>query len=148
MVFKVNFFPETPSPFPAIFFRKIINKSAKILGGRKKGEISLILADEKFIRRLNKKYRKKNKSASILTFVFFENNKFINFQDPRLLGEIIICPDKARKEARQEGVAFRDKIILLIIHGLLHIIGYTHQNQKQRKKMEAKEEELLSGLSL
>lgn len=147
MVFKVNFFPKVPSPFPPDFFKKLIKRFGRLLGGNKKGEISLILADEKLSRRLNKKYRKKDKPASILTFIFSEKKNFINPQKSGLLGEIIICPGLARKEARQEGVAFRDKIALLVVHGLLHLSGYTHQNKKQREKMEAKETELLNSLS-
>ena len=147
MVFKVNFFSETFPPLPPSFFRKIINQSGRRLGGRKRAEVSLILADEKFTYHLNRKYRKKDKPASILTFVFSAKNNFINPQKSGLLGEIIICPAQARKEARQEGLSFRNKIIILIIHGLLHLRGYTHQNKKQREKMEAKEEELLKGLN-
>jgi probable rRNA maturation factor len=147
MFFKVNFFSKISPPLPPLFFRKIINKSGKILGGSKRVEISLILADEKFSRRLNKKYRKKDKPASVLTFIFSEKKNFINPQKSVLLGEIIICPGLARKEARQEGVAFRDKIALLAVHGLLHLSGYTHQNKKQRGKMEAKETEILNSLS-
>ena len=144
MVFKVNFFSCVKTNFSAQFFQKLIRRSLKKLGFKKRGEISLVLTDEKTIRGLNKKYRKKNKSTSILSFVFPERKNFIFPVQPRLLGEIIICPAKARAEARQEGVSFKTKITFLVIHGLLHLFGFDHKNKRQRKIMERMEAELIN----
>jgi len=145
MFFKVNFFSSVRTGLPPEFIRKIIKQSLKKLKVKKGGEISLVFTDEKTIRRLNKKYRKKNKPTNILSFVFADKKNFVSPSSQGLKGEIIICPAQAKREAKKEGISLRSKITLLIVHGLLHLFGFDHKNKNQREKMEAKEKELINS---
>lgn len=145
MVFKVNFFSGVKTNFPPRFFKRIIHQSLKKMGVKNGGEISLVFTDIKTIRRLNKKYRKKDQPTNILSFVFTDKKNFIFPQNQGSKGEIIICPAQAKKEAQKEGISLRQKMTLLIVHGLLHLLGFDHQDKDQRKKMEAKEKELINS---
>ncbi|MFA5070739.1 MAG: rRNA maturation RNase YbeY [Patescibacteria group bacterium] len=144
MFFKVNIFFQKRTGLSASFFQKLIRRSLKKIDAKRGGEVSLVFTDERTIRGLNRKYRKKNKSTSILTFVLSERKKFIFPSQPSLLGEIIICPARARIEARREGLGYRKKITFLVIHGFLHLFGFDHKNDRQRKKMERMEGELIN----
>ncbi len=64
-----------------------------------------------------------------------------------LLGDIVICSQRASSQAEDYGVTFHDELLRLIIHGLLHLLGYDHElNSYQRKKMEKKEREIFNAL--
>ncbi len=88
--------------------------------------VEVYLVDNYFIRKLNKVFRKKNKSTNILTFPAF------NFPRPdeklKFLGEIFLAPDFIRKK--------KQDLKSLVIHGFLHLLGYTHKRKNDRIKME------------
>ena len=66
---------------------------------------------------------------------------------PLLLGDIVICVPKALLQAKEERITFHRETLRLLVHGLLHLIGYDHEiNAYQRRKMENKEKELLDAL--
>jgi len=94
-------------------------------------ELSLVFIDNIFSRRLNKKYRGKNKPANILSFPLSKKS-----------GEIFIDLVTAKKEARKFEMSFRDFVTFLFIHGLLHLKGMRHGDT-----MERAEKKLLHGTS-
>lgn len=102
------------------------------------GKISLVFLKDSEIKKLNKTYRGKNKSTDILTFVL--NDEY--------LGEIILGYDKIKERARKMKGSFDDVVAYLLIHGVLHILGYSHQMLLKASKMESKEDELLGKLGL
>lgn len=102
--------------------------------GRKSADVSVGVVGEKKIRQLNKKYRKKDKVADVLSF---EESEFGG-------GEIIICPSKIRKDAAKYGITFTEYLIKIFIHGLLHLLHYDHvANEAEAEEMEAKENKYL-----
>ncbi len=116
---------------------KIIGE--KVLQAEKPGEewnVSVAFVNKAKIAELNRIYRKKNESTDVLSFGG-DNYPEASAGLPKSLGEIIICPSEIR---------FEKKIALLhiFVHGLLHLLGYDHENQKAEKIMKAKEQEYLT----
>lgn len=112
----------------------IVKKSAKLCGLiRKNGVVEVYLVAGNRMRALNKKFRGKNKDTNVLSFVTPED--FIGGP----LGEVYLNPIFIKKN--------RQDLDLMLVHGVLHILGYDHIKKSDKIKMEAKEDELLSLIS-
>jgi probable rRNA maturation factor len=123
--------------------RGTILKILKILDCADK-EISLSFVDDKKIKQLNKQYLGKDKATNVLSFSLQEN-EYGNV-NPQILGDIVISADTAQKDASQGNLTIAQEIDFLIIHGLLHLLGYNHENttKKETSKMRKKERELFN----
>ena len=123
-----------------IFFKKVCkafpNKYKFI---NKKISLTLMLSNNKNIRKLNKNFRNKNKSTDVLSFPL--NNK-IKISNKIYIGDIIISYDFINKPKNQNLDKFKEKLIKTFIHGFLHLIGFDHINNIDYKKM-LKEEEYI-----
>lgn len=117
-------------PFP----RKLLNQIAdKIYNNEKKTgnkSVNVVLCSDYKIRKLNKKYRKIDRTTDVLSFPFEEND---------FLGEIYISLQRATVQARRYNVSFAEEVGRLFIHGLFHLLGYDHKTKKNRKLMESYE---------
>lgn len=82
-----------------------------------KGKINLILINDREIRKLNKQYRKKDKPTDVLAFPMGEEG---------ILGDIAISFETAQRNAKRFGVPYRRELKRLVIHGVLHLLGYDH----------------------
>ncbi len=128
--------------------KKSFSQVAKIVlksENRKKGNLSVVLVNPNEIKKLNKKYRKKNKITDVLAFGEFPNSQFPISNS--LLGEIVICPEMVKKNAKKFNSDFKKELILVLIHGILHLLGYDHEgSRKKAEKMREKEEYYLSQI--
>lgn len=104
--------------------------------------LSVAFVGTKTIRKLNSLYRKRDKATNILSFSYGDRQRKEKFY------EIIICPDIAFKEARRSQNSPNDYISFLLIHGLLHCLGYDHEKGKDRIKMERLEEKLFKKIKI
>ena len=123
-----------------IFFKKICKafpKKYKFLN--KKVTFTLLLSNNKNIKKLNKVFRKKNKSTDILSFPL---DKKIKISKNTYLGDIIISYNYLDKPRPQDLKLFKEKVIKTFIHGFLHLLGFDHTKDKDYSKM-LKEENLL-----
>ena len=95
---------------------------------------NIIIVDEKKIKELNKNYRGKDSITDVISFALEDDNTFIktNF---RVLGDIYICLKRAKEQAKEYGHSLKREICFLSIHGLLHLLGYDHMNEKDEKIM-------------
>ena len=105
----------------------------------KKISFTVLLSNNKNIKKLNKDFRNKNRSTDILSFPF---SKKIKFEKKTYLGDIIISYDFIDKPKSQELKFFKDKLIKIFIHGFLHLLSFNHKKNKDYKKM-LKEEKLI-----
>jgi len=123
--------------------RKIGRRVLKKEGIRGKYEVSVALVAEKEIKQLNKVYRKKDEATDVLSFS--EDSKFVFplFQK-RYLGEIIICPLQVKRKLLEKSGGMQKGLMRVFVHGLLHLLGYTHRTEKDAEIMEAKEENYLT----
>ncbi len=116
-----------------------INKIVKFLPKKFKFEkkkifLTLLLSNNKNIKKLNYKFRKKNKPTDILSFPLNINSKKETY-----LGDIIISYQFVNKPKGSSNLEFKKKLIKLFIHGFLHLLGYDHKKNKDYKKMHEEE---------
>jgi len=126
----------TTNPVAKEFLKKI---AKKVLKGENKSEaeISIALVGEGRIMELNKKYRGKNRVTDVLAF-----------GDNDGLGEIVICLREVKKNARRFNSTFKKELVRVLIHGILHLLGYDHEKlEKEAEKMEEKENYYLSQIN-
>ena len=123
--------------------RSAILKILKILECADK-EISINFVDDAKIKQLNKQYLGKDKATNVLSFSLRED-EYGNI-NPQVLGDIIISVETAQKVAVYGNLTVDQEIDFLIIHGLLHLLGYDHENTttKETSKMRKKERELFN----
>jgi len=118
---------------PNIFFEKLIKFfPKKYLFVNKKVNLTLLLSNNRSIKRLNNKFRKKNKPTDVLSFPF---NKNFNKKDFLYLGDIIISYDFISMPKSLTILEFRKKLVKTFIHGFLHLLNYDHVKLKDYKKM-------------
>ena len=115
------------------FFKKICNAfPKKYKFSNKKVSLSLLLSNNKNIKKLNKNFRNKNKSTDILSFPFNKNTKI---SKNTYLGDIIISYNYLDKPKSQDLGSFKQKTIKIFIHGFLHLLGFDHIKNKDYFKM-------------
>jgi len=112
-------------------------------GQTKKGDISLIITDDTEIQQLNKSFRGIDRPTDVLSF----NNEYIDLDTGiPYLGEIIISYPTAKTQAIQLGNLVSHELELLLIHGYLHLLGYDHANELDKKAMWQLQKKLLAYL--
>jgi len=105
-------------------------------------EVSILLTKDKDIRLLNKEFRTIDQPTDVLSFPQNED------EDPsipgeKILGDIAVSLDTAKIQANDHGLILKEEIILLLIHGILHLLGYDHEvSEQEDKKMRSKTREL------
>ena len=104
--------------------------------------ISVVIVDKDKIHEINKTYRNVDKVTDVISFAF-EDNRGITPNGIRILGEIYLCMDKAKEQAIEYGHSNKREICYLVTHGLLHLLGYDHEKEEDKKEMRTKEEEIL-----
>jgi len=127
-----------------LFFRKICKafpKKYKFLN--KKVSLTLLLSNNKNIKKLNKIFRNKNKSTDILSFPL---NKKIKISKKTYLGDIIISYNFMNKPKSQNFKLFREKVAKTFIHGFLHLLGFDHMKNKDFIKMSKEEERIYNSI--
>lgn len=156
------------------FLKKISKKTLEFTAAEnnisslseEKVEISLAIVGEGRMRKLNKIYRGKNKVTDVLSFsnksvlVYLakafprlkkgENTVFVNPPDGvKRLGEIVICYPYAKKQAKRLSNSLEKELAILLIHGILHLLGYDHEkNGRETEKMRKMEEKILGQINI
>lgn len=148
---KLSFVNETGEKISGAKFKKIINKTEKILSARIKSllkaknvEVCLIIIEDGFIKILNKKYRNTDKSTDVLSFAYLESEKTISGDTVVAAGDIFISIETAKKQAKEKKHSLMCELEILFTHGLLHLFGFDHKNNKQEKEMEGFARKILS----
>lgn len=111
-------------------------------------EVSLSIVDKDQIHILNRDYRDVDRPTDVLSFPMDEEG-FDNEGNPiLLLGDIVICLDVARDQAADFGHSLEREIMYLICHSTLHLLGYDHIEEADKKEMRAKEKEIMKNLGV
>ena len=127
----------------AVDRRKIGAAARRILTrlGYKGYELTVVLVDDREITRLNRRYFRRNRPTNVISFPMTDGTP--PFLPAKMLGEVIISADTARRDAEEVGKKAGEEILFLLIHGILHLAGYDHEGaKKERLEMEAKERDL------
>ena len=127
-----------------LFFKEICNLFPKKYSfPNKKITLSLLLSNNKCIKKLNKNFRNKNKSTDILSFP--SANK-ISISKKTYIGDIIISYNFMNKPKSQNIINFREKVIKTFIHGFLHLLAFDHVKDKDYRKMLSEEEKIYKSV--
>ncbi len=113
--------------------------------GYKDSEVNLLVVDDDEITRLNRRYFRRNRPTNVISFPM-EGGPAASIPS-KILGDVVISAETAERQAKEVGKKPEEEILFLIIHGILHLLGYDHEGrEKEKKKMEEKERELYSLL--
>ena len=104
----------------------------------------IVLTDDKEIHSINKTYRNKDNPTDVITFALFadDDNKFV-FDKTVELGEIIISVDTAKRQAKE---TLEKEILTLIVHGIMHLLGFDHQTNKDYNFVVSVQDSVINGL--
>ncbi|MFZ5364858.1 MAG: rRNA maturation RNase YbeY [Patescibacteria group bacterium] len=122
-----------------IFLSKLLDaaqRTSAIQKVRQSRRVSVALVNNREIQKLNKRYRGKNKPTDVLSFAL---------ETPDL-GEIVISLPEAVKSASRLGHSWHREMQFLLVHGLLHLLGYDHETARDRRRMEAVQDKIMSAL--
>lgn len=109
-------------------------------------ELSLVFTNDADIREINGKWRHIDKPTNVLSFPAFALQPG---QEPgEILGDIVIARETVAREAAEEHKSFDDHLSHLVVHGLLHLMGYDHQNDEEAEQMETLERKILASLGI
>ncbi|MFH1837944.1 MAG: rRNA maturation RNase YbeY [Candidatus Kuenenbacteria bacterium] len=138
--FGVWVYNQTKQKINKKLIKKIVQEVFKKMKFKEKAEISIIFVGEKKIKQLNKKYRKINKITDVLSFGLWKlegtQNNF---------GEIFICYQKIIKQAKIFKHSVFQELKIILIHGILHLLGYDHEKKRDWEKMREMEEKLFKN---
>ena len=116
--------------------------------GDRTAEVSLVLADDAFVKGLNRDYRGKDAPTDVLSFPAWEEGDLAIDGRPLLLGDVVVAFETASAEAADEGLALADRLAHLVVHGMLHLFGYDHEVDSDAERMERLECGVLASLGV
>ena len=107
-------------------------------------DLSIVLVDKKKMRELNREYRKEDKVTNVLSFSYEKGKPFVfPLKNLVKLGEVVLCPEYIKQDAKKQGVDFQEELTRVSIHGILHILGYNHKIEESFKIMNDLQEQYL-----
>jgi len=114
-------------------------------------EISVVLGDDGLVQGLNRDFRKQDRPTNVLSFSLTEGEGAPlsrNPGEPVLLGDVVLAFDTVTQEAREQSKSFRDHTLHLVVHGVLHLMGYDHLTEAEARVMERMEQQVLADLGI
>lgn len=134
-------------------FKKVSTYISEKFDKDKNTELNIVFVEKNEIKVLNKKYRNKNTPTDVLSFSYNKNNEaFTKENGLSIIGEIIISPEVANENIKENKNKIEDfwninhEIVLLIIHGLLHVYDYDHEIKEDKIKMDRIQSSLLNDV--
>jgi probable rRNA maturation factor len=121
-------------------------EAAMLDGEAPPSEISIVLSDDEHIRELNKHHRGMDKPTNVLSFPPARMKTPAGA--PRILGDIVIAFETMEREAAEEAKPLEHHLTHLVVHGVLHLLGYDHEDEEEAETMEARERQILAKLDI
>lgn len=137
---SIQFFSEDV-PFPSLKKRVTSSWIKRVIGseGKSVGDISFIFCSDSYLLDVNRKYLQHDYFTDIITFDYVENS--------RISGDIFISVDRVKDNSVQFNTSFDDELHRILIHGVLHLLGYKDKKKEDKKLMTEKEDFYLKVLS-
>ncbi|HWU42885.1 MAG TPA: rRNA maturation RNase YbeY [Bdellovibrio sp.] len=147
---KILIVNESQHRVPRLFIDKWMKNLVKELQGRKvlkakqtQQELTLVFLDKKPAQKINNEFRGKDYATDVLSF---------DSMDPSSFGELVLCPEVLKRQAKDHGLNFREELGYMLLHGVLHLLGYDHEtSENDARKMFALQdavfEKLRQGIS-
>jgi probable rRNA maturation factor len=147
MELDFNSFNESFNNYQAIY-EALLEKTLKHLSLNFDPYISVTIVDNDYIHEINRTYRHKDAPTDVISFAFMDDNperdNLFHSGKMVVLGEIYISYQKAEQQAKEYGHSLERELKFLFVHGLLHLLGYDHMNEKDEKIMFALQDEILA----
>lgn len=144
MAIKVNFYTAEPSSINKKLVKQVVKQTINLSGFKNLSQdLSVALLPDNLVKDLNWKYHKINKATDVLSFA--GNTEKMPGID-NFLGEIVIARGICQKQATKHRHSFEKEFIILLIHGILHLLGYDHQKSKEAVIMEALEKKIIKKI--
>ncbi|MGH3849259.1 MAG: rRNA maturation RNase YbeY [Pseudonocardiaceae bacterium] len=152
---------QSDDPIDPLRWSKLAHQVVVAQGVKGEAELSLLFVDEAAISELNQRFLGKTGPTDVLAFPIDEDVVLLGPRSadslgpgpspdvspsdaPSLLGDVVICPAVARRNAPDHAGTYEDELALLIVHGILHLLGMDHMESEEAEVMEARERELLA----
>ena len=128
----------------------VLKKTSELYDLEAQSEVSVVLVDDRYIRQLNREYRDNDYATDVLSFALNEGDEpqIIDGSPENLLGDIIISLETAVRQANEYGHSLEREVAFLTVHGMLHLLGYDHEEEADRQEMRREEEFVLGKLGI
>lgn len=111
-------------------------------------ELVLVLADDRLVRSLNRDYRGHDKPTNVLSFAGLDETVEAAADRPVLLGDVVLARETIAREAEAQGKTAAEHLAHLVVHGVLHLLGYDHESMPEAERMESLERAILADLGI
>ncbi|MBD8975692.1 rRNA maturation RNase YbeY [Veillonella magna] len=126
--------------------RRVCDEVGRVYGPEEPWEMSVLLCDNKRIHELNREYRHIDRPTDVLSFALNEGDEVNGEAESQLLGDLVISLERTAEQAKEYGHPFERELAYLTVHGCLHILGYDHMTEEDKKEMRTEEEFILGNL--
>lgn len=126
--------------------RRVCDEVGRVYGPEEPWEMSVLLCDNKRIHELNREYRHIDRPTDVLSFALNEGDEVNGEAESQLLGDLVISLERTVEQAKEYGHPFERELAYLTVHGCLHILGYDHMTEEDKKEMRTEEEFILGNL--
>ena len=138
---------------PDEHFLELINKAGKLCLEQEnvpydKAEVSVTFVDKDEIKSLNCDFRGKDAVTDVLSFPQFESPEDIPKDTVALLGDVVICQERAKEQAEEYGHSYERELIYLFVHSMMHLLGYDHIKDEEKAEMRKAEEGVLFKMGI
>ena len=127
---------------PCRLIRDCCRAAAKAEGLEGEYEVSVLVTESERVHELNREYRGKDATTDVLSFPLFDE-----VGTPRQLGDIVLNRDRVYSQAREYGHSYERELAFLTVHSMLHLLGYDHEEEADRRKMRRREELILKDIA-
>jgi probable rRNA maturation factor len=117
----------------------LARRAAEAAAGGHAGEIAVLLTDDETVKDLNRRFLAKDRATNVLAFPDVATDR---------LGDIALAFGVCRAEATEQAKPLADHLGHLVVHGVLHLLGYDHHGDEDAERMEALERQILSGINI
>ncbi|HAA08256.1 MAG: rRNA maturation RNase YbeY [Syntrophomonadaceae bacterium] len=132
--------------------KRVVNTMAQTLKLTANTEVSIMIVDNDYIQELNFIYRGHNMPTDVLSFAMNELGEeepdFDFSGEVNVLGDIVVSLEKAQEQSQEYGHSLERELGYLVAHGMLHLLGYDHETEEERKLMRDLEEKIMSAAKL
>lgn len=135
------------------WLRRLVKEALAVHSAEREVELSLLITDDATVHGLNKRYRGVDRTTDVLSFALEADEGveagagFVMPPDERVhLGEVVVSYPKAAKQAAERNHAVEDEVALLVVHGVLHLLGYDHDKPDREREMRSLEQKALSAV--
>lgn len=111
-----------------------------------RAEVSVVFVSEEYIQYLNNLYRQIDSPTDVLAFAMQEGESLAGMEEEIILGDVVIALAVAEKQSVEQGHSLEQEVACLVVHGVLHLLGYDHMTDEEETAMRSSEKEILEKL--